>query len=49
MTEDKRADDSIDVLVNLNDDEVSGRDVMIVREELMIGVCLSVVFLEPDV
>lgn len=49
MTEDKRADDSIDVLVNLNDDEVSGRDVMIVREELMSGVCLSVVFLVPDV
>lgn len=48
VTEDKGADDPIDVLVEFNDDEVSGRDGMVVREELMIGVCLSVVFLVPD-
>lgn len=48
VTVDKGPEDPIDVLLDFNDDEVSGRDVIIVREELMIGVCLSVVFLVPD-
>lgn len=48
VEEDKGADDSVDTLVGFDDDEVSGRDVRIVREELMIVVCLSVVFLVPD-